>query len=374
MRSIDACRFALRSMLQVSIEVTRPSFQLDVDVELPLHGATAVIGPNGSGKTTLLRALIGLERVVGRIELNGACWLDSQSRKCMPVHKRPVGYVSQTPVLLPHLSVEKNLRYAEYFSRRKRAPTEFTQIEEVVASLDLTHLMNRKPSHLSGGETSRVALAQALVCHPSVLLLDEPLASVDVDRKAELLPYLKSAMNEFKIPMLFVSHSLAEVASLCEYTLALRQGKVEQHGSTETVLQTLNTSEIVGESNIGAVVHGSVVEHDSGYQLTKVAVGPHSIAVPNGEDVEPGTEVRIRIRARDVSLATAKPSQISIRNVLQGTVSTIEQDLNSPYANVQIRCGDEVILSQVTRASISDLNLSPGKNVYALVKSVTMEL
>ncbi len=359
-------------MLDLRVQADLTEFHLEVNTEISLDCATAVIGPNGSGKTTLLRSIAGLLPALGSICLDGESWLDSSNNLIVSAHKRPVGYVSQSPVLLPHLTVENNLKFARWLSKYKRNKESSLDMQHVIESLDLHELLKRKPSALSGGETSRVALAQALICHPSVLLLDEPLASIDFDRKAELLPYLRSILSDYEIPMLFVSHSLAEVAALCEQTVVLRHGRIQSEGSTVDVLQGLEASDVVDD--IGVVVHGTVVGHDKEFQLTRIDFCNQHVVVPSTQSTEIDQVVRMRIRALDVALATTKPENISVRNILRGTIQSVEMSTTSPFAQVVVSCGEEAIRAQVTRAAIADLGLNKNMNVFALIKSVTMEL
>ena len=361
-------------MLQISVNAQYPDFTLEVMADIPLNCATAIIGPNGSGKTTLLRALAGLNSVYGRIEVDQTVWLDTDSRMCMPVHKRPVGYMSQSPVLLPHLSVRNNLRFADFLAKRKDSPNKEIPVEAIIDSLNVGDLLERRPHSLSGGEMSRAALAQALMCKPRLLMLDEPLASVDVNRKAEFVPYLKSVLREYQVPMLFVTHSLSEVAALCERTIVLRNGLVHQQGETTDVLQNLKEADDeLGEFEAGTVLHGKILRHDPDFHLTYLSSCEQELVVPTQDLIDAGEDVRFRIRARDVSLATSRPEQISIRNILVGKVLKIEDQIDAPHCEVHVGCGDEVIRAVVTRASVVELKLDVGSQIFALIKSVTIE-
>lgn len=361
-------------MLQVSVSAQYPDFVLDVSTTIPLNCATAIIGPNGSGKTTLIRSVAGLTSVDGRISLGESVWLDADSGTFLPVHKRPVGYMSQSPVLLPHLSVRNNLRFADFLSKRKDNPNERIPVDAIVDSLNVRDLLDRRPHALSGGEVSRVALAQALMCKPRLLMLDEPLASVDVDRKAEFVPYLKSVLREYQVPMLYVTHSLSEVAALCERTVVLRNGQVHMEGETSDVLQNLKeTDDVLDEFEAGSVLHGKILRHDPDFHLTYLSSCEQELVVPTQDLIDAGEDVRFRVRARDVSLATSKPEQISIRNILEGRVLQIDDRPDAPHCEVHVRCGDEVIRALVTRASVVDLRIDAGSEVFALIKSVTIE-
>lgn len=361
-------------MLQVSLNAQYPDFTLDVSINIPLNCATAIIGPNGSGKTTLLRCVVGLTPVDGRISIDDSVWLDTASGTYIPVHKRPVGYMSQSPVLLPHLSVRDNLRFADFLAKRKDARSVGIPVDVIIDSLNVRDLLDRRPHALSGGEVSRIALAQALMCKPKLLMLDEPLASVDVDRKAEFVPYLKSVLGEHQVPMLFVTHSLSEVAALCERTVVLRNGRVHKEGETTAVLQNLKgTDDALDEFEAGTFLHGKILRHDPVFHLTYLSSCEQELVVPTQDLIDAGEDVRFRVRARDVSLATTRPQQISIRNILKGTVLQIEDRAEAPHCEVQVSCGDEVIRALVTRASVFDLGLTVGSQVFALIKSVTIE-
>lgn len=361
-------------MLQVSLNAQYPEFDLNISTNIPLNCATAINGPNGSGKTTFLRSLAGLASVNGRISVDEFVWLDTESKTYVPVHKRPVGYMSQSPVLLPHLSVRDNLRFAGFLARRKDIPTQTIPVDTIVDSLNVRELLGRKPHALSGGEVSRVALAQALMCKPRLLMLDEPLASVDVDRKAEFVPYLKSVLREYQVPMLYVTHSLSEVAVLCERTVVLRNGQVHMEGETTEVLQNLKgTDDVLDEFEAGTVIHGKILRHDPDFHLTYLSSCGQELVVPTQDVIDAGEDVRFRVRARDVSLATSRPERISIRNILKGKVHQIDDRLNAPHCEVHVSCGDEVIRALVTRASVFDLELGVGSQVFALIKSVTIE-
>lgn len=361
-------------MLEARLRALKQDFVLDISTELSLNCATAIIGPNGSGKTTLLRSLAGLTSVKGFIRVNDSVWLDSDARAALPVHKRPVGYMSQSPKLLPHLNVRNNLRFAQFLANRKNRQQDGIPFNAVVDSLNIEDLLQRKPTGLSGGEVSRVALAQALICKPLLLMLDEPLASIDVDRKSEFVPYLRSVLKEYRIPMLYVTHSLSEVAALCDRTLVLQDGRIRQEGETTSVLQELHDMDDVSvEFDAVSVIHGEILRHDQEFHLTYLRSCNQELVVPTHTMVEAGDAVRMRIRAKDVSLATAKPEHISIRNILDGEIIHIAVKKEAPHCEIQVKCGGEIIRALVTQASVCDLGLSEGTPVYALIKSVTIE-
>lgn len=358
-------------MLNLDIAADHGDFQLKVDCKIELHGITAIFGPSGSGKTTLLRSIAGLQPVVGNISINGTSWLDSSNRINVPARKRSIGYMSQRPMLFPHFSVRKNLAFVEKQSRRRR--TIEVKVDELVAELELEPLLDRDPANLSGGELSRVAIARSLLAGPELLLLDEPLGSIDVDRKADVIPYIQTVTERHRIPALFVSHSIDEVVTLCPQTLVLSGGVNVALSDTNEILRDSSIEEVLGRAEAGAVVNAKVVAHDVGFQLTTIQFGNNKLLVPELKASAIGEAVHIRIKARDVSIATQKPQKLSIRNVLRGDITAIEEAPNSPYASVQVNCDGTSLRAQVTRAAIEDLSIVEGNDVFVLVKSVTLE-
>lgn len=358
-------------MLHLDISSRREQFELNVRCEIDVSKITAVFGPSGSGKTTLLRAIAGLAPSTGRVSLNGTNWLDTDNNVYIPTRLRSIGYVSQRPVLFPHMSIQRNLSFAVRHGAQRR--TVDVDVSEVVDELDLNPLLQREPSSLSGGEISRVALARALLTGPELLLLDEPLGSLDIDRKADVMPYIQAVTERHGIPTLFVSHSIDEVISLCPQTLVIRDGKNIALDKTSEVIQDISIQDVLGQFETGVVVVAEVVEHDSRYRLTTYQFGKNTLLYPELEHRPVGEKVNIRIRARDVSLATAKPEKLSIRNVLAGTIAEIQDHRDSPYSTVTVNCDDAVLNSQVTRAALADLNLTIGDQVFALIKSMSLE-
>ena len=360
-------------MLDLAIETKRPTFKLDLHTSVATDCATAILGPNGSGKTTLLRSIAGLDPTKGKISLGTSCWLDSNDRSNLPVHKRPLGYVSQNPVLIPHLSVEHNIKLALWLQKRKGTSTRPLNFPDIVCAMGLERLLRRKPSQLSGGETSRVALAQALSGRPQLLLLDEPLSSIDIDRKAELIPYLRDILEIYAIPMLFVTHSLSEAVAICDRSMVLKNGNLHIHDATDVVLSKLDMSDVDNKTELGTVLHGTVVDYDPAYQLSRIKCNGALLVVPTVDPSPNGSDVNLRVRSRDVALATSKPQNTSVRNILEGDITDIETTRTQPFAHVFVHCGDDVLRAQLTRAAVDDLGLEKGTKVYALVKSATLE-
>ena len=344
-------------------------FRLQLREDLKLDGVTALFGPSGSGKTSLLRAIAGFERPVrGRIALDDALWFDAAAGRQLPPHRRPVGFMFQDARLFPHLSVAGNLDFAE---RRAGRAHGFSR-EEVVSALDLGPLLGRPATALSGGERQRAALARTLLVRPRLLLLDEPLAALDRERKADILPYLQRALAQFRIPALYVSHDLDEVAQLSDQLLVLAAGRVQARGAMADVLERLDLGSAADRFEAGALVCGRVLRQDARLHLTWVDLDGDSLAVPEMAGLAPGAPVRLRIRARDVALATERPRGLSIRNALAGTLIDLRREEGAGFAEALVQLRKARIRARLTLAAVEDLQLAAGMPVYALVKSLSL--
>lgn len=350
----------------------RGGFSLDVDLTLPGRGVTAVFGHSGSGKTTLLRCMAGLQRAPeARLIVKGQVWQDADT--FMPTHKRPLGYVFQEASLFSHLTAEGNLNYALKRAGTMRNPV---TLEQAVSLLAIGSLLNQYPSQLSGGERQRVAIARALLINPSLLLMDEPLASLDLARKQEILPYLERLRSELNIPILYVSHSVDEVARLADHLVVLEGGKVVADGKPNDVLARVDLPIRLGE-DVGVVVAAQVTERDSAWHLVRVTFEGGALWVRDGGDAL-GQAVRIRIQARDVSLALAPHGDTSILNLLKGTVVEVANDVDPAMSLVRLHIGSSPntgsspIVARITRRSVSTLQLTPGQTVWAQIKSVAI--
>jgi molybdate transport system ATP-binding protein len=365
-------------MLSFDVRVRLGDFELEAAGALGLGRVTAVFGPSGSGKSTLLRILAGLERATGRLSFGSEVWLDSARRVDVPPHRRPVGYMFQEARLFPHLSGEGNLRYAERRAHRaapagreRRAIT----FEEVLDALDLEPFLPRRPSSLSGGERQRLALGRTLLAQPRLLLLDEPLSALDTRRKLEILPYLEALHPRFGIPTLYVSHSVDEVALLADRILVLSEGRVTAEGRTAEILDRLDIGGLgpFADRLRGAtVVEARVMRHDPEYRVTWLDLAGQTLVVPERRGFDEGEDVRLVVRARDVSLATRRPHGVSIQNVLSGTVCEVGEDPGSAFAEVLVDLGPHRLLARITRLALRDLDLAVGSPVYALLKSVSL--
>lgn len=342
------------------------SFSLDVDLRLPGRGVTALFGHSGSGKTTLLRLVAGLERTPhGRLIFKGQAWQDERS--WLAPHRRPVGYVFQEASLFPHLTVRGNLEYGQ---RRRGAAGARATLEPVVALLGIGPLLDRRPERLSGGERQRVGIARALMGAPEVLLMDEPLAALDLARKEEILPYLERLHDELAIPVLYVSHSPDEVARLADHLVAMEAGRVVAHGPLGEVLARVDLPVRLAE-DAGVVLEGTVGARDEPWHLARVDF-PGGSLWSRDHGVELGHRVRVRVLARDVSLATQPAVHSSIVNCLEGRVDAISGEEHPALALVRVAVGPSALVARVTRRSVHALGLTVGGPVWAQVKSVAL--
>lgn len=350
--------------IQARFRVDWPGFTLDVDLELPARGVTAIFGPSGSGKTTLLRCMAGLERSpAGRLVVNGEVWQDG--RRWLPTHKRPLGYVFQEASLFPHLTVMGNLLYG-----RRRSAAQRVSMEQAIELLGIAHLLDRKPDRLSGGERSRVSIARALAVSPRILLMDEPLASLDLKRKQDILPYIARLNEELDIPIIYVSHSPNEVARLADHLVAVENGRVLACGPLAETLTRLDTPIRLGE-DAGTILDATVVEIDHAWHLVRVEFAGGSLWAGD-QGLTVGSRVRVRVLARDVSLASAPPSQSSIQNVLQGRVDAIADDDHPGLVLVRAQIGNVMFLSRLTKRAAASLGVVPDQTVWLQVKSVAL--
>lgn len=405
-----------------------PGFSLAVDEQFPARGVTALFGHSGSGKTTLLRCIAGLERATeGEVRFNGASWQDDGI--WVPTHQRPIGYVFQEASLFPHLSVLGNLRYGQKRSKdshrlsarqralrfwglgkadasRNRANSgesgnngnggnsergiyheqgtkerqgiqdsqdrqdkEFS-LEQAIDLLGIGHLLDRRPGSLSGGERQRVAIARALAVNPRLLLMDEPLAALDLKRKQEILPYLERLHDDLEIPVLYVSHAPDEVARLADHLVVMADGRVHASGPLDQVLSRIDLPIRLGE-DVGVVLKGRVTQRDPRWHLLRVDCGGFQLhARDTGAAV--GASVRVRILARDVSLTLTPTWDSSILNTLPAQVCSIAEDEHPALALVQLAVGDARLLARVTHRSIERLALRPGQDLWVQIKAAAL--
>jgi molybdate transport system ATP-binding protein len=354
-------------MLHVSVSKRWPAFSLEATFTAPMPGVTALFGRSGSGKTTLINLITGLlEPDSGEIRLGDEVLTDTRRGIAVAVERRRMGYVFQDARLFPHLTVEGNLRYGE-----KRAGTAPPLIgfEEIVALLGLAPLLARKPRQLSGGERQRVSLGRALLSRPRLLLLDEPLASLDAARREEVLPYLVALRDRLSTPMVYVSHDFEEVLRLATHVVLLDAGRVLAHGPVNEMSLHPQLQRIVGPELVGAVVEGVVTRLDPQQGSAELAVGTGTLQVALRE-VPLGARVRLQLLARDVILATQPVQGISVRNALASTVIAISDDEFGAVL-VRLDVGGAIVLARITRAAREALNLRPGDAAWTLVKAVS---
>lgn len=353
--------------LRARFELERPEFRLQVELETPGRGVIGVIGPSGAGKTTLLRCMAGLERPAnGLLEVNGARWQDDRMRLFLPPHRRPIGVVFQEASLFPHLSVRGNLEYGW----RRVPPGERTLVlAQAVELLGLGRLLARRVDYLSGGERQRVAVARALLTSPRLLLMDEPLTNLDPGAKAEILPYFERLHDELAVPVLYVSHSQDEVTRLADHLVLMARGRILASGPLAEVTTRLDLP-LARSDAAEAVLEARVVGHDELYHLTYLEFAGGRLTVPR-EDLPPGALVRLRILARDVSLTLERPARTSILNLIGARALEIAPDGEAQVV-VRLEAGGSLLLARITRKSAELLDLRPGLEVYAQVKSVAL--
>jgi molybdate transport system ATP-binding protein len=356
-------------MLEVDIQHRLGAFMLDAHFHSG-RGLTALFGRSGAGKTSVVNAIAGLIRPQqGRIVIDGSVALDTERGICTPPHRRRIGYVFQEGRLFPHLTVRHNLSFGNWFvpGRERRN----ARLADVVDLLGIAALLDRRPARLSGGEKQRVAIGRALLSSPRLLLMDEPLASLDARRKDEILPYLERLRDEAGVPIVYVSHSVAEVTRLATTIVLMSDGQVRAVGPVQEIMGRAELYPLTGRFEAGAVLAVRVAAHDPQWSLTELVGGFGKLVVPR-LDTPVGTAVRVRIRARDVTLAAIAPSGISALNVLPARVERVVP-IEEGALDVQLRLGDERLLARITRRSGEALGLAPGREVFAVIKTVAID-
>lgn len=351
--------------LSVHLQHGFAGFKLDVAFDAG-PGVTVLFGRSGSGKTTVVNAVAGLLRPDrGRVVADDVVLLDTKTGTFQPPHRRRVGYVFQDARLFPHLTVRQNLTYG----RRFAAPAAGADMAHIVDLLGIGPLLARRPGALSGGERQRVALGRAILSRPRLLLMDEPLAALDEARKAEILPYLERLRDDLRLPILYVSHSVAEVARLANTVVLMEAGRVTATGLAQDVLSDPAAVAALGPREVGAILTARIAAHeDDG--LTRLECGAGSLWLPHVQ-APPATTLRLRILAQDVMLAITRPKGISALNILPATVQDIRAD-HGPGALVRLSLGSETLLARVTRRSVSGLGLAPGSRVFVVLKAVSL--
>ncbi|MBT8038113.1 MAG: molybdenum ABC transporter ATP-binding protein [Verrucomicrobiae bacterium] len=357
--------------IEARFHIDRGDFCLDVDTRFPRRGVSAVFGPSGSGKTTFLRAIAGLEKSdPGYLKVGDALWQDET--QFIAPHRRAIGYVFQEPSLFDHLDVRRNI---EYGRKRVAEDQRKVSVDDVVDLLGLGDLRRRFPHQLSGGEQQRVAIARALATSPAVMLMDEPLASLDEARKHEILPYFQSLHQELNIPMLYVSHSKDEVMRLADHMVVLHQGRIQATGNVADVFARMDLP-LAHEPDAKWMIEGVVADQDAEFGLSYVDFSGGRFAVTHHDPADHqrldlGNSVRLLIRASDVSITHTHAADTSILNVFPATVEEITQEGNA-HVTIGLLLGSNPILGKITRKSAATLGLTPGMDVFIQIKSVAV--
>lgn len=356
-------------MLEVAIEKRLGGFSLNADFECETAGIVALFGRSGAGKTSLVNALAGLMRPdQGRIALNGSPLFDSTRGIDLPPERRRLGYVFQEGRLFPHFSVRGNLSYG-----LKRVPAAERRIEfdQIVELLGLEQLLARRPRDLSGGEKQRIALGRALLANPRLLLMDEPLAALDQQRKDEVLPFIERLRDELRIPIVYVSHSMPEIVRLADTMVLMSEGRIEAVGPVDELTSRLDLRPLTGRYEAGAVLEVRVRGQDEANGLTALSFAGGQLWVPR-LDLPAGTALRLRVRARDVALALQRPKGISILNVFECVVRDIGTE-GGPQVDLRLDANGAALWARITKRSLVDLELRPGARVFAMVKAVAID-
>ncbi len=356
-------------LIEARFEISFESFNLNVALDFPAKGVTTLFGPSGSGKSTLLRCIAGLERSPsGYMKVSDEIWQDEENHIFLPSHKRSLGYVFQEPRLFSHLNVQKNLEYGY-----QRTPQSERHIEwqTVIDMLDIGHLLQRKPHKLSGGEQQRVSIGRALLSSPKLLLMDEPLASLDMARKQEVLPFIRQLHSELDIPVVYVSHSLQEVLQITDTMVLLREGKIIAMGHITKLCSELELSQYLGDMS-GSVIETTVEAHDEAFGLTRLGFPGGQLFIPKQPFLE-GQQQRVHILARNVGIALQEPNHpTSFLNILKATIIDVAApDMKSHSVQIKLDVGVP-LLASISRKSLHVLDLKVGQTCYAMIKAVSL--
>ncbi len=357
-------------MIEARLKIAYSGFSLDVDLHLPGRGVSALYGHSGSGKTTCLRCIAGLERAEqGFVQINDEIWQDSDNGIFVPPHKRALGYVFQEASLFPHLSVLANLQFGLKRIAKSQRRVDLAQATEL---LGIGHLLERHPQHLSGGERQRVGIARALLTSPKLLLMDEPLAALDSQRKSEILPYLQRLHDELDIPVLYVSHAQDEVARLADHLVLLSDGKALASGPIGETLARLDLPMAMGD-DAGVIIEGQVSAYDAQYQLLSLQLPATEMSIRvTHEPMAVGQALRCKVHARDISLALHNDASSSILNRLPVTVVSEQAADNAAHVLIRLDAGGTPLLARITRYSRDHLAIHPGQQLWAQIKAVAV--
>ncbi|MBW4934649.1 molybdenum ABC transporter ATP-binding protein [Marinobacter sp. F4206] len=352
--------------IQVRVQYRVEGFTLDVDLDLPGTGLTALFGHSGCGKTTLLRCIAGLQAADGDVTVNGDQWQGSEGTR--PVHQRPLAYVFQETSLFPHLNVRHNLNYGY---RRIPSAQRRISFEEVTEWLGLSHLLDRMPDGLSGGERQRVAIARALLTSPQLLLMDEPLSALDRASKQEILPYLENLRDRLAIPILYVSHSAAEVARLADHIVMMDRGRIIADGPLKETLARADQPFGL-EPDAGVIIDAHIGEQDEQWHLCRADFPGGHLWLRTEDNLTTGQAIRMQVLARDISLALSEQTGQSIQNLLPAVIDEIASELSPGTSMVRLLAGQTPFLARLTSRAVHTLNLTIGQKVWMQVKSVAL--
>lgn len=355
-------------MLEVAVEKALGSFAVEARFESGA-GITALFGKSGAGKTSVVQMLAGLITPdSGRIVLDGKVLFDGAGRIRVPPERRRIGYIFQDARLFPHMTVRHNLNFGKRRQGKEQADITEDAVTEV---LGIGHLLGRRTHDLSGGERQRVAIGRALLASPRLLLMDEPLASLDAERKQEIIPFIDRVHRQFEIPTIYVSHAVEEILELATTMVLLEDGRVTASGTVEEVMNRPELARVVGQGDAGTVIPATVTDRDEENNLATLAFPGGQFRIP-ASGMAAGTRARIRVRARDVSLALDRPANVSVLNVFEGRIAEIAA-ADGAQADVLVEVGAVQLWSRVTAKSVRDLGLAPGRTVYAMVKAVALD-
>ncbi len=354
-------------MLRIHVKKQQGSFTVDASFQVQSAGVTALFGPSGAGKTSIINMVAGLSQPdEGSIVVNGRAVFDSKKKIDLPPEKRGFGCVFQDGRIFPHLSVRSNLTYGMKLVPKEKRAIGFDQVVEL---LGIDHLLQRRVKNLSGGEKQRVAIGRALLTSPSLLLMDEPLASLDAGRKAEVLPFVERLPIQLSIPILYVTHSLDEILNLADTLVLLKSGRVQSVGPVESIVNQRDLPVFGDRDDTGSVLATFVDHHDNDEGLTYLRMGSQFIKVPLfAADI--GVPVRVRINSRNVVLALSRPSDTSVQNILPAVVEHVNE-CDGVFIDVRLDAGGPVT-ARITKKARSDLQLMPGQQVFVMIKSVAI--
>jgi molybdate transport system ATP-binding protein len=355
---------------RIALKLQRGSgFSLDVDCEIAPQGVTVLFGPSGCGKTTILRCMAGLDRARGYVKITQTCWQDDEAGIYVPTHRRNLGYVFQEASLFDHLSVRDNLAFG---LKRRSIPDGDRRLQEAVELLGIGHLLDRRPLNLSGGERQRCAIARSLVYAPDVLLLDEPLAALDDNRRRDILPWLERLRDELAIPMVYVTHSKSELMRLADHLILMRDGRAVAHGAIDAILADPTWStEFANEPSV--LLRGNVLEQQAQWGLTRVGLGGSGLSLWLPAADEPiGSAIRASVKAADVSISLDESTRSSIQNRLPARIVGLHPYAGRAHVLVSMDVAGQTLQALVTSRSVHELGLFVSQTVWAQIKALSV--